>query len=168
MCKSAFSKTRIIFLLIIILTFSCRKAETLFQPVMSSHSGIHFNNQNTENDSVNPLDIENVYNGGGVGIGDFNGDGLSDIFFTGNMVPCKLYLNKGNFKFRDISKEAGIEGEGRWCRGVAVIDINGDGLKDIYVSATLKKKADERRNLLYINQGLNHDKIPVFREAPRS
>ena len=140
------------------------KTETMFQLVGSSHSGIHFNNQITENDSVNQLDIENVYNGGGVGIGDFNGDGLSDIFFTGNMVPCKLYLNKGNFKFQDISKEADIEGEGRWCRGVAVIDINNDGLKDIYVSATLKKKSGDRKNMLYINQGLNRNNIPTFSE----
>jgi len=165
MYKSAISTTRNIFLLlIVILAVSCRKTETLFQLVSSSHSGIHFNNQITENDSVNQLDIENVYNGGGVGIGDFNGDGLSDVFFTGNMVPCKLYLNSGNFKFLDVSEDAGIECEGRWCRGVAVVDINSDGLKDIYVSATLKKNSNERRNMLFINQGLNKDKIPFFRE----
>jgi FG-GAP-like repeat len=165
MYRLALSATRNTFLLlIIILAVSCRKTETLFQPVRSSYSGIHFNNLITENDSVNQLDIENVYNGGGVGIGDFNGDGLSDIFFTGNMVPCRLYLNSGNFKFRDVTKDAGIECDDRWCRGVAVVDINNDGLKDIYVSATLKKNPDDRRNLLFINQGLNLDEIPFFRE----
>src|ERR1700709_862153 len=89
--------------------FSCKKP-TLFQQISSSHSGIHFNNKITENDSINPLDIVNIYNGGGVGIGDFNNDGLQDIYFTGNMVPNRLYLNKGNFKFDDVTEKAGVDG----------------------------------------------------------
>lgn len=145
-------------------SFSCRKSDVLFSPVSSAHSGIHFNNLITESDSVNQLDVENVYNGGGVGIGDFNRDGLPDIFFTGNMVSCKLYLNNGNFKFQDVTKEANVEGEGKWCRGVAVVDINGDGWPDIYVSATLKKNPSQRKNMLYINQGLNSNHVPVFKE----
>lgn len=150
--------------LFIILSASCRQKDTVFQRISSSDSGIHFNNKIVENDSINQLDIENVYNGGGVGIGDFNNDGLPDIFFTGNLVPCKLYLNKGNFKFRDVTDEANVKGEGKWCRGVAIIDINNDGLPDIYVCATLKKNPDDRKNMLYINQGLNENKIPVFKE----
>lgn len=146
------------------LLFACRKTNTLFQAIDSSHSGIDFNNKITENDSVNQLDVENVYNGGGVGIGDFNRDGRPDIFFTGNMVSCKLYLNKGSFVFQDITEEAGVSGESRWCRGVAVIDINNDGWPDIYVSATLKKNPDDRRNMLYINQGLDKNNVPVFKE----
>jgi len=157
--------TKYSFFLLIILIVSCRKTNTLFQQISSSHTGIHFNNMIVENDSVNQLDIENVYNGGGVGIGDFNNDGLPDIFFTGNIVSCKLYLNKGNFKFQDITEEAKVSGEGKWCRGVAVIDINGDGLQDIYVSVTLKKRPEERKNLLYINQGLDKNNIPFFKEA---
>ena len=165
MCKTTFSTLRnIVYFLTVILAFSCRKQETLLQQLSSSKTGIHFNNKISENDSVNQLDIENVYNGGGVGIGDFNGDGLPDIFFTGNMVPCKLYLNKGDFRFQDVTAEAEIESKGRWCRGVAVIDINNDGLEDIYISATLKKNARERRNMLYINQGLNEKQIPFFKE----
>ena len=150
--------------LLIILTISCRKSDTLFETVRSSHSKIHFNNEIVENDSVNQLDIENVYNGGGVGIGDFNNDGQPDIFFTGNLVSCKLYLNNGNFQFHDVTEESKVSGEGKWCRGVAVIDINDDGWQDIYVSATLKKKPEDRKNLLYINQGLDKNNVPVFKE----
>ena len=95
------------FLLLYILLFSsCKKKETLFEMVDSEHSGIHFNNQIIETDSLNVLDISNIYNGGGVGIGDFNKDGLEDVYFTGNKVSNKLYLNKGNFKFQDITDEA--------------------------------------------------------------
>ena len=106
----------------------------------------------------------NIYNGGGVGIGDFNNDGLPDIYFTGNMVPCRLYLNKGNFKFEDITEKAGVEGMGRWARGVSVIDINNDGLMDIYICNTIYKDSLRRRNILYINQGIDKNGIPHFKE----
>ncbi len=153
-----------IVLLIVMITSSCRNDPTLFEFIGSSRSGIHFRNDIIENDSVNQLDIENVYNGGGVGIGDFNRDGLPDIFFTGNAVPSKLYLNRSGFRFTDITKNSGINTEGKWCRGVAVVDINNDGWQDIYVSVTLKKRASDRINLLYINKGLNSKNIPVFTE----
>lgn len=146
--------------------FSC-KQKTLFQLVPSSHSGIHFNNRITESDSINPLDLVNIYNGGGVGIGDFNNDGLQDIFFTGNMVPNRLYLNKGNFEFEDITKEAGISEDGRWGRGVAVVDINNDGLPDIYICNTIYKDSLKRRNILYINQGVDKNGIPHFKDEAK-
>ena len=77
-----------------------------------------------------------------------------DIYFTGNQVPNKLYLNKGDFQFEDVTEIAGTgKWQGRWCRGVAVVDINNDGLQDIYVCATLMKDPERRENLLYINQG---------------
>jgi hypothetical protein len=145
----------------------CKRKPTLFTKVSSDHSGIHFNNLIVENDSINPLDNTNVYNGGGVGIGDFNRDGLPDIYFTGNLVSNKLYLNKGDFKFDDITAAAGVEGQGEWCRGVAVVDINNDGWPDIYVCATIKTNPLQRRNLLYINQGLNKDGVPYFKEMAR-
>ncbi len=148
----------------LLLIVSCSHKKTLFDPVDPDHSGIHFNNRIIENDSVNELDIENIYNGGGVGIGDFNNDGLQDIYFTGNMVSNKLYLNKGDFRFEDISAEAKVEGSGEWCRGVAVVDINNDGWLDIYICATLKKDSNQRKNLLYINQGADKNGIPHFRE----
>jgi hypothetical protein len=149
------------FLLVMWLT-SCNNRSTLFEQISSSHSEIHFNNQIKETDSINPLDIVNIYNGGGVGIGDFNNDGLSDIYFTGNMVSNRLYLNKGDFKFEDITKEAGVRGSGRWGRGVAIVDINNDGLSDIYVCNTIYNDSLRRRNLLYINKGAGKDGIPHF------
>lgn len=142
---------------------SCGKKK-LFERLPSSTTGIHFLNEITETDSVNVLDLSNIYNGGGVGIGDFNNDGLQDIYFTGNEVPNRLYLNKGDFRFEDITATAGVDGAGRWCRGVAVVDINNDGLMDIYVSATIKSNAADRRNLLYINQGPDRNGIPRFKE----
>jgi len=143
---------------------SCKNNHPLFDQVSADHSGIHFNNEIKETDSINVLDISNVYNGGGVGVGDFNRDGLQDLYFTGNLVSNKLYLNKGNFEFQDITEQAGVTGNGKWSRGVAVVDINNDGWPDIYVCATIKKNPDQRRNLLYINQGLGKDGIPYFKE----
>lgn len=147
-----------------LLCCSCGNRKTLFERVPSDHSGIHFNNTITETDSVNVMDISNVYNGGGVGIGDFNNDGKPDLYFTGNQVPNKLYLNKGGLQFEDITARAGVDGGGKWCRGVAVVDINNDGLLDIYVCATIKSDARQRENLLYVNQGVDSEGIPRFRE----
>src|SRR5690242_17319378 len=158
-------KLRLPSVLIILLFLSaCNPKNTLFEKVSSSHSGIHFNNKITENDSINPVDVVNIYNGGGVGVGDFNNDGLQDLYFTGNMVSSKLYLNKGNFKFEDITEKAGVDGMGRWARGVSVIDINNDGLADIYICNTICKDSLRRRNILYINQGVDKDGIPHFKD----
>ena len=157
---------RIPFLLIVLwalFSFSCKR-RTLFEQISSSHSGIHFNNLITESDSINAIDLVNIYNGGGVGVGDFNGDGLPDLYFTGNMVPSRLYLNKGDFKFEDVTDKAGVNGAGRWARGVAVVDVNNDGLPDIYVCNTIYKDSLKRQNLLYINQGKDKDGIPRFKD----
>lgn len=137
---------------------------TLFRKISSGHSGIHFNNRVVENDSINPIDLEFLYNGGGVAVGDFNGDGLQDLYFTGSLVSNKLYLNRGNFRFEDVTEKAGVTGAGRWCNGVTVVDINNDGRPDIYVCASIKKDPAQRTNLLYINQGPDKDGIPVFKE----
>ena len=88
---------------------------------------------------------------------DFNNDGWEDVFFSGNMVNNKLYLNQQNFEFKDITAIAGVEGKDRWCTGVALVDINGDGWQDIYLGATTYKPANRRNNLLYINQGVGED-----------
>src|SRR3954469_912865 len=148
----------------IVFASSCNKKHSLFQLVSSEHSGIHFNNKITENDSINPLDMTNIYNGGGVGIGDFNNDGLEDIYFSGNQVPNKLYLNKGKFKFEDVTKDANVNGQGKWCRGVAVVDINNDGFQDIYVCASISANPSLRENLLYINQGNDKNGVPHFKD----
>jgi hypothetical protein len=143
---------------------ACHSKHPLFEKIASSHSGITFNNRIVENDSINPLNVVNIYNGGGVGIGDFNNDGLQDIYFTGNMVSSKLYLNKGDFKFEDVTAKAGVEGMGRWARGVSIVDINNDGLMDIYVCNTIYKDSLRRRNILYVNQGKDKAGIPHFKD----
>lgn len=155
-------------LLIVTAITSCNSSDTLFRLVPSKESNIHFNNTIVESDSVNVLDFENVYNGGGVGIADFNADGLQDIYFTGNMVPNKLYLNKGDLKFEDITESAGVNGSGRWCRGVAVVDINNDGKLDMYVAASVNKNPALRKNLLYINQGNDAANKPHFTDMAES
>lgn len=146
-----------------LLLLSCNKNNPLFSRVSSSESNIHFNNLIIENDSLNPIDVTNIYNGGGVGIGDFNNDGLPDIYFTGNVVSNKMYLNQGHFKFQDITEAAGVKGEGKWCRGVAVVDINNDGLLDMYVCVSMSKNAKDRENILYVNQGIDKAGVPHFK-----
>ena len=119
-CLSRFAMKLFVILLyctVLLLLSGCGEEQTLFKQISSSHSGIQFNNQIIENDSINPLDVVNVYNGGGVGIGDFNNDDLPDIYFTGNQVPNRLYLNKGNFVFEDVTEKASVDGSGRWGRG---------------------------------------------------
>ena len=149
---------------LIFFCISCNRHKPLFEAISSAQSGVHFNNEIKENDSLNVLNVSNIYNGGGVGIGDFNQDGLPDIYFTGNLVPNKLYLNRGDFKFEDVTAASGADGNGKWCRGVSVVDINNDGWPDIYVSATIDTNAEKRKNLLYINQGLDKSGIPHFKE----
>ncbi len=140
------------------------ESNTLFRLLPDSRTGITFNNTIFESDSLNILNQANIYNGGGVGIGDFNNDGLADIYLAGNMVSNKLYLNKGAMAFNDITAAAGVGGDGRWCTGVSVVDINADGWLDIYVAASFRKGAAGRKNLLYINRGVNEKGEPSFKE----
>jgi enediyne biosynthesis protein E4 len=140
----------------------------MFEQIKPGDSGIHFSNRIIENDSINILSYDYVYNGGGVGIGDFNNDGLEDVFFSANQAGNKLYLNKGNFKFEDVSKKASIEGENKWCTAAIVVDINADNLLDIYVpvSSTNKTESSKRENILYVNQGVQNG-VPVFKELSK-
>ncbi len=135
---------------------SAMAQEPLFRPLSSKESGINFSNNINENENLNILAYEYFYNGGGVAIGDINNDGLEDIFFTANMKPNKLYLNLGNLKFKDITKQAGADIGGRsggWKTGVTMADVNSDGWLDIYVCYSGKVNDDMRRNQLFINQG---------------
>jgi enediyne biosynthesis protein E4 len=131
---------------------SCEtKKSTLFSNLPSSESGIHFSNDIYDTDSTNSLINEFGYMGGGVGIGDFNNDGLKDIVFTANQVSCRIYINKGNNKFDDITEKAGLS-TNVWATGVSIIDINNDGYDDIYICTYGKNLLHRSKNLLFINQ----------------
>ncbi len=146
--------------------FSCKKkTNTLFTEVKSSHSNIYFSNDIKEDSIYNVINYEYLYNGGGVAIGDFNNDSLPDIYFTGNRVSNKMYINRGNLQFEDVTAIAGVAAENKWSRGVSVVDINNDGMQDIYISVALKKAGKVKANLLYVCQRIDPVlKIPVYRE----
>ncbi|MEO6356246.1 MAG: VCBS repeat-containing protein, partial [Ferruginibacter sp.] len=127
----------------------------LFNLVPSAITGINFSNDVKYTEELNAYTFRNFYNGGGVGIGDINNDGLPDIFFCGNLKSNKLYLNKGDFKFEDITDKAGLNSAGVWSTGVTFADVNGDGLLDIYVCKSGDLKSKNRNNSLYINNGNN-------------
>lgn len=126
--------------------------QKLFKKLTSAETGIDFTNKIQESNGFNYFTYEYIYNGGGVAVGDINNDGLPDLFYTANLSFNKLYLNKGNLKFEDISKTAGIEASRDWCTGVTMVDINNDGWLDIYVSRSVWfNEPNNRRNQLYIN-----------------
>jgi len=128
----------------------------LFTLVPSQESGINFINRLVHDEEFNIYTYRNFYNGGGVALGDINNDGLTDIFFTANMQPNRLYLNLGNFHFKDITASSGIIKKSKWSTGVSMADVNGDGLLDIYVCNSGDVKGDHKRNELYINDGNLH------------
>src|SRR5881227_2768867 len=134
---------------------------SLFQQLPPGRTGVTFTNTITTNDSVNVQTDPYVYNGAGVAVGDIDNDGLPDLFFTGNMVSSRLYLNKGDMRFEDITERAGVKTD-RWATGATMVDINNDGYLDIYVSVSGSEgsRGKDRANLLYINNG-NH----TFTEA---
>ncbi|GMQ29778.1 VCBS repeat-containing protein [Algoriphagus confluentis] len=130
-----------------------QKYPVQFEKVNPKHSGVTFKNQLKEDRENNILRYEYFYNGAGVAIGDLNNDGLDDLFFTGNMVPNRLYKNLGGLKFEDMSKSSGTHGKNSWTTGVTMADVNGDGLLDIYVCYSGKGPESSRKNELWINQG---------------
>ena len=144
---------------------ACKNDNHLFRLVSSKDSGIDFANTITINDSINILESEFTYNGGGVAVGDLNGDGLQDIYFAGNQVQNKLYINKGGLKFEEVIEKAGAhKRKGQWSSGVTFVDINSDGKQDIYVCNTMIEDSSALRDLLFINQGNNAEGIPQFKE----
>ncbi len=131
-----------------------KKSDTLFKQLNSSQTGINFTNKVENTERMNIFSYRNFYNGGGVALADINNDGLADVFLTANMGDNKLYLNKGNFKFEDITEKAGVKGSKAWSTGVVMVDINADGWLDIYVCNAGYFEGDDQANELYIN---NHD-----------
>jgi hypothetical protein len=125
----------------------------LFQKISPESSGITFSNELSFDESFNIFTYRNYYNGGGVALGDVNNDGLLDVYFTANLGPNKLYLNKGDFKFEDVTELSGTAGTRAWSTGVAMADVNGDGLLDIYVCNSGDIAGDNKQNELFINQG---------------
>ena len=145
---------RCIWILFIALIFSCnnKNEQPLFQ--LMNNTGINFRNDVTDQKLENSFLFRNFYNGGGVAIGDINNDGKADIMFTSNMGENKLYLNKGNWKFEDITPGSGMKQDSMWSTGVTFVDINNDGWLDIYICNSGHMTNGNRRNKLYIN---NHD-----------
>lgn len=156
------------FLLLLLLLNACNKKKHLQSPLFttltSKETGIEFSNVLKPTPDFNLFSYMYYYNGAGVGSGDFNNDGLIDLFFSANQGDNKLYLNKGNLKFEDITKQATIPQDGGWSTGVSVIDINNDGLLDIYVCKVGHYKVLNSRNQLLICQGISKDGIPTYKD----
>ena len=145
---------KLIIVLLVFLMVSCnQKKNQLFVNETSQKTGLNFKNTITETNALNILDYIYFYNGGGVAIGDINNDSLPDIFFSGNQIKNKLYLNKGNLKFEDITDKANVGGNSSWNTGAIMGDVNGDGLLDIYVCAVVGLHGFNGSNELYINNG---------------
>jgi enediyne biosynthesis protein E4 len=128
-----------------------QSSDTLFKQLPSSHTGISFVNKVENDERMNIFSYRNFYNGGGVALGDINNDGLTDVFLTANMGDNKLYLNKGNLQFEDISEKAGVKGTKAWSTGVVMVDLNSDGWLDIYVCNAGYFEGDDQENELFIN-----------------
>jgi hypothetical protein len=152
-----------IFLLALYL-ISCTE-KSRFELLSPEETGIVFENLVTEYDSIHVMNFEYIYNGGGVGIADLNNDELPDIVFTGNQVATRVYLNRGNFQFKDISSQFQGLSARQWHSGISIVDINSDGFTDIYLTCTAFKEPEKRRNQLWINKGFQEDGSLLFEES---
>ncbi len=141
------------------------EAGRLFTLLPPSYTGIRAANRLADENSFNVFRYRNFYNGGGVAVGDVNNDGLPDIYMVANSETNRLYLNRGDIRFRDVTSEAGVGGRHNWSTGACMVDINGDGWLDIYVCNSGNIAGDSRANELFINLGLGDDGTPLFREA---
>ena len=156
--------------IIVCLSAACssKKSDALFEKMDNEAIGVTFQNKVENRADFNIFNYRNFYNGGGVGIGDINNDGLPDLYFTSNMGSNKLYLNKGNWKYDDITQKAGVGSNGKWGTGVVMVDINNDKRLDIYVCYAGYQKGVNQRKELYINQGNGPDGVPVFKEQAKA
>jgi len=154
-----------IFSAVFFLFLSCTQNELKrFRKLEASATGVYFKNELIPSTELNILTYLYYYNGAGVAIADFNNDKLVDLYFTSNQGSDKLYLNQGEFKFKDVTDQADIQNLKTWSTGVTHVDINSDGLLDIYVCKASGYRALKGKNLLYVNQGLNSEGVPTFKE----
>ncbi|MEM8846744.1 MAG: VCBS repeat-containing protein [Bacteroidota bacterium] len=152
------------FLLTVAFSSCTSKAkEVLFVEMDAKDTNIHFVNTINPTDEINIIDFQYCYNGGGVGVGDFNKDNFPDLVFTGNQVSSRIYLNQGSFEFKDITEESGFT-TSSWVTGVSIVDINEDGWDDIYLNVGGSNCSGDCNNLLFVNQGLNANGTPTFKE----
>ncbi len=140
-------------LLSLILSGCTSKNDQLFTLLDEDDTGIDYSNKLRESEELNVMNYSYFYNGAGVSVGDINNDGLQDLLFTGNMVKNRLYINKGNFEFENITDKSGIASMQGWCTGATMIDINADGFLDIYICRSADIDPERRKNLLFINNG---------------
>jgi hypothetical protein len=160
------------YLILIVFFFSCKKQQTpdssgIFELLTSETTGVDFINSIENTASLNILNYLYFYNGAGVSVGDFNNDGLTDIYFTANQTNDQLYLNKGDLQFEDITKKSFINNDSGWTTGVTTVDINNDGLLDIYVCKVGEYRTLKGTNLLFVNQGTKENGIPTFKEQSK-
>ena len=148
-----FSGTLLLLIILLFAACSGNESQHLFTRLSEKNTGINFKNTLFEDGPLNVANYIYFYNGGGVAIGDINNDGLQDVLFTGNMVHNRLFLNKGNFQFEDVTKQAHIAEKEGWCTGATMADVNGDGKIDIYICRSADINPELRKNLLYINNG---------------
>ena len=158
--------------LLAVLLAGCNRGGTrgaLFDSLSPDQTGVAFENTLAETAAMNIISYLYYFNGGGVAAGDVDGDGLPDLYFTGNEVPNRLYLNRtepgGALRFEDVTEAAGVAGTSDWTTGVTMADVDGDGRLDLYVSALGGVRTQRGRNELFLNEGAGPDGVPVFREA---
>ncbi len=153
-------------LIILCLSFACNRIEQappLFQLLRKDATGLEFENVLRQSSEFNVFNYMYFFNGGGVGAGDFNNDGLVDLYFTNNMGPNKMFLNQGGLKFKDVTEQAGVAGQDGWTSGISVVDINNDGLLDLYVGQLGEYQSIKGRNQLFICKEIK-DGIPVYED----
>ena len=167
-CKTKKIIYRTIFVLVVSLLYNCgshkKNSNPVFEVLDDNQTGLHFVNKLTPTQQFNMFNYMYFYNGAGIGAGDFNNDGLIDLFFASNQQQNKLYLNKGNLHFDDVTAEAKIPEDGGWSTGVSVVDINNDGLLDIYICRVGKYEILNSKNQLLICKGIDKNGVPQYED----
>ncbi|MFZ9661249.1 MAG: VCBS repeat-containing protein, partial [Chitinophagaceae bacterium] len=151
-----------------LLVFNSCNDHKLFKALDASYTGVTFNNKIVEDSLVNPMTLEFIYNGSGVAVGDFNIDGLPDLYFTASRGKNEMYLNKGKLQFQNITDASGADCADKWSSSASVVDINNDNKPDLFVSNSVLKDKEKRRNQLFINLGNDKNGIPHFKESAQA